>query len=78
MRVALYFSCGSTISIINSWWLLFRPETMFDLFEPIFEEKGRYEPGFSLNLSLYGSVHVFRSVRDRKLPFVKKKPSCDT
>ena len=65
-----------TISTIDSWWLLFRPGTIFDLVDPIFEERGRYEPRFILDLLLYGSVHVLGFVRNRKLPFVTMKPSC--
>jgi hypothetical protein len=53
---------GDKLSIITSLWFLLHPEMIFDLFELFFDPKSWYEPGFSLDLSLYGSVCVLRSV----------------
>jgi hypothetical protein len=59
---------GDKLSIITSWWFLLHPEMIFNLFELFFDQNSWYEPGFSLDISLYGSVCVLRSVGVRKLP----------
>jgi hypothetical protein len=69
---------GDKLSIIASWWFLLHPEMIFDLFELFFDQNSRYEPGFSLYLSLYGSVCVLRSVGVWKLPQLQNISSVDT